>query len=219
MLLAGEVAPLPLPLPRPVGVTALDLEPFTVAVLFADFSSFLFTSLPFPGGLPATLDGSPIKLSSFPFASFTCFLGEQAKTSADDAGLVGIILVVPAMRPCGTALLIIPPAVNVTVLTAPLGISVAFGKAVAAATAAVVDAFPLPLPDGDPLPLEETIPLPVATIFGLVIVVFVAALLSATARILTTPLPADVIFTPFGTLRSSPNCIFAFLSEVALIND
>ena len=215
MLLAGEVAPLPLPLPRPVGVTALDLEPFTVAVLFADFSSFLSTSLPFPGGLPATLDGSPIKLSSFPFASFTCFLGEQAKTS--DGGLVGIILVVPAMRPCGTALLIIPPAVNVTVLTAPLGISVAFGKAVAASTAAVVD--PLPLPAGDPLPLEETIPLPVATIFGLVIVVFVAALLSATARILTTPLPADVIFTPFGTLRSSPNCIFAFLSEVALIND
>jgi hypothetical protein len=69
--------------------------------------------LSFPGGLPATLDGSPIKLSSFPFASFTCFLGEQAKTSADDAGLVGIILVVPAMRPCGTALLIIPPAVNI----------------------------------------------------------------------------------------------------------
>jgi len=48
-------------------------------------------------------------------------------------------------------------------------------------------------------------PLPVATIFGLVTAVFVEELLSATALILTTPFPADVIFTPFGTLRSSPS--------------
>lgn len=49
--------------------------------------------------------------------------------------------------------------------------------------------------------------------------VFDVEVFSATALILTTPLPAEVILTPFGTLRSSPSCIFAFLSEVALIND
>ena len=111
-----------------------------------------------------------------------------------------------------------PPAVRVTVFTAPFGISFAFGSA-AAAVAAEFEVNPLPLLEGDPLPLGETMPLPVATIFGLVTEAFVEELLSATALILTTPLPADVILTPFGTLRSSPSWIFAFLSDVALMND
>ena len=67
------------------------------------------------------------------------------------------------------------------------------------------EVYPLPLLVGDPLPRGETMPLPVATIFGLVTEEFDEELLSATALIFTTPLPADVILTPFGTLRSSPS--------------
>ena len=137
MLFMGEpfeLAPLPL---RLLGVTAIfDFEPFTAGDLLTCSPSLLSLLSFFFVSSCTSLLTSSIK-SFLPSTSFTCFLGELG--SVKEGILVDIILVVPAIRPCGTALLIIPPAVSVTVLTVPFGISALLGNAAAAAAAAAAE--------------------------------------------------------------------------------